>query len=364
MSAYANNFAMDGRGNAMGGTGVVTASYLTAPFYNPALGTIYRQNDDVGMILPGVGIGYVNQDDMLNDVEQIANIIDRPGDYTSTEIEDAFNALNGDQVRSEIGAVAAFAIPNPVISTNLFAKVYNDSYATALIPELADPVDRGESTSLQAVSIGIFEFGVNFAKYANVLGQHMSFGIAPKFQQVYTYVDSWSVDSFDPFSMGGEVESDSGINLDAGALWFYGPLRVGLAGKNLIGKSIKTAQYSEIVGSQPYDIGYTYELTPVYTLGLGYVDDYMSFSVDYDLNSDKRFDGFDDDVKMLRVGAEFDFARQMQLRVGYKSNRLSDEDVYTAGVGVSPFGLFHLDAALNYKSMENIGIYANFLVYY
>jgi hypothetical protein len=362
--AYANNFAMDGRGNGMGGTGVVSATYLTAPFYNPALGTIYRQNDDVGMILPGIGIGYVNQDDMINDVEHIADIIDNPANYSPSEIESAFDALNGDQMRTEIGAIAAFAIPNPYISTNMFAKLYNDSYATSLIPELSDPLDRAESTSVQAVSIGIVEVGVNFAKYANLFGQHMSFGIAPKFQQVYTYVDSGSVNSFDPFATGGELESESGLNIDAGALWFYGPLRVGLAGKNLIGKSIETAQYTEVIGSQTYNIGYTYELTPVYTVGLGYVDDYMSFSVDYDLNSDKRFDAFDDDVKMLRVGAEFDLARQMQLRVGYKSNQLSDEDVYTAGLGISPFGLFHLDAAVNYNSMDNLGIYANFLVYY
>lgn len=160
------------------------------------------------------------------------------------------------------------------------------------------------------------------------------------------------------------MTSESGLNLDAGALWFYGPLRLGIAGKNLLSKSVDTASYTETIGSETYNVGYRYELTPVYTVGAGYVDDYMSFSVDYDIKSDKRFNAFDDDVKMLRVGAEFDLARQAQIRVGYKTNRLSDEEVYTAGLGISPFGLFHLDAAINYKSMDNLGLYANFLVYY
>jgi hypothetical protein len=362
-SVFANNYAVDGRGNGMGGTGVVTASYLTAPFYNPALGTIYRQNDDVGMILPGVGIGYVNQDGLMDDIENLMDVMDQPI-VDPDEVNSALNALSGDQVRTEIGAIAAFAIPNPIVSTNVFTKIYNDTYATPLVPDGSDPVDRAESSAVHAVSVGIFEFGVNFAKYANVLGHHMSFGIAPKFQQIYTYVDSSSLESFEILEMGGEMTSESGLNLDAGALWFYGPLRLGIAGKNLLSKSVDTANYTETIGSETYDVGYRYDLTPVYTVGAGYVDDYMSFSVDYDINSDKRFNAFDDDVKMLRVGAEFDLARQAQIRVGYKTNRLSDEEVYTAGLGISPFGLFHLDAAINYKSMDNLGLYANFLVYY
>ncbi len=365
-AASANNFAVDGRGNGMGGTGVVSASYLTAPFYNPALGAIYRQNDNVGMILPGVGLGYVNQDNLVDDIDNVFNLIDQidSGNVTEGEVSAALDSLNGDQVRTELGAISAFAIPNPIISTNVFMKAYTDTYATPLIPEEGDVQDRAESSAVHAVSVGVLELGVNFAKYATIFGNHFSFGVAPKFQQIYTYVDSSSLESFEIMDMGGEMTSQGSFNIDAGALWFYGPLRVGLAGKNMLGKTVSTARYQETIGGEQYDVGYNYELTPVYTVGAGYVDDYFTFSVDYDLNRDQRFDAFDDDVKMLRVGAEVDLARQLQLRVGYKTNVLSDEDLYTAGVGLSPFGLFHLDASVNYNSMDNFGIYANFLVYY
>ena len=54
--AVAANYAIEARGDAMGGVGVVSANFLTAPFYNPALVAIYRRNDDFVMILPSIGI--------------------------------------------------------------------------------------------------------------------------------------------------------------------------------------------------------------------------------------------------------------------------------------------------------------------
>lgn len=55
-SSYAATYAVEARGDAMGGVGVVSANFLTAPFYNPAITAIYRRNDDVGMIIPFVWI--------------------------------------------------------------------------------------------------------------------------------------------------------------------------------------------------------------------------------------------------------------------------------------------------------------------
>jgi predicted Na+-dependent transporter len=43
LPATAANYAIEARGDAMGGVGVVSANFLTAPFYNPALVAIYRR---------------------------------------------------------------------------------------------------------------------------------------------------------------------------------------------------------------------------------------------------------------------------------------------------------------------------------
>lgn len=55
---FSANYAIEARGDAMGGVGVVSGNFLTGPFYNPALVAIYRRNDDVGMILPSIGLSY------------------------------------------------------------------------------------------------------------------------------------------------------------------------------------------------------------------------------------------------------------------------------------------------------------------
>ena len=64
-SLYAANQVADGRGNAMGNTGVASADYLTAPFYNPALGSSYKVDDDFGILL-SVGVNINDIDDSLN----------------------------------------------------------------------------------------------------------------------------------------------------------------------------------------------------------------------------------------------------------------------------------------------------------
>jgi hypothetical protein len=350
--AYANNFAVDGRGNGMGGTGVVSATYLTAPFYNPALTAVYRRNDQIGMILPGIGITVQDEDNLLDDFMSLQDITD------PTDLEDAVYAMEGDEAKIELGMVAAFAIPNPALPTNFYAKAYTESYLAPDIPDTFDP--DAFNVAVDAVSIGVFEIGMSMAKYANVLGNHMSFGVTPKIQWITTYYQNISLgDNMDLGSLKENANSGSAFNFDAGGLWFYGPLRVGLSGKNLIKREITT----ETVASTGNN--YTYQLTPVYTAGAGYVDDYFTLSVDYDLNEDKKYEDFDDNVKMLRVGFEFDMYGQMQIRGGYKSNMAKEnDDTYTLGLGLSPLGLAHMDFSASYKSMENFGVYANILVSY
>lgn len=43
------------RSDAMGGTGVASAHYLSAPLMNPALLARYSQTDDFGLRLPAIG---------------------------------------------------------------------------------------------------------------------------------------------------------------------------------------------------------------------------------------------------------------------------------------------------------------------
>ncbi|MGF1755833.1 conjugal transfer protein TraF, partial [Vibrio makurazakiensis] len=165
--------------------------------------------------------------------------------------------------------------------------------------------------------------------------------------------------------------ADTMFNMDAGALWFYGPFRVGFSASNLVSRDIqtKTVNYqleSSDGATRSGTVSEAYQMRPLYTVGMGIVGDYATISVDYDLNEEERFTNFDDNTQMLRVGGEIDVLRQLKLRAGYKKNLAYDnaDDTVTAGLGISPLNLFQLDIGASYTNENSMGAYVNFLASY
>ena len=75
LSANAATVVPDGRGNGMGNTGVTTADYVLAPFYNPALVAVYRDSDTFGILLPGIGARIRDTDKTLETVDDLQDAI-------------------------------------------------------------------------------------------------------------------------------------------------------------------------------------------------------------------------------------------------------------------------------------------------
>ncbi|GLO63664.1 conjugal transfer protein TraF [Vibrio sp. MACH09] len=384
--SVAANYSVDARGEAMGGVGVVAGTYLTSPFYNPALAAIYRRNDDVGMLLPAVGLMYSDQDQLQDNAKDLADIIDgidygNPGAITpatEAEINNLLTEMKGDHAKVEAGLSAAFGIPNSFLSMTGFAKAYTEAFVSPEIYDssvLASPINAAQNAELSAmnvVSIGVLEAGLTLAKYQTVFGQHMSFGISPKIQRINTYVYTASVQKYDIKDILKNSTSEAMFNIDVGALWFYGPFRIGISGTNLISRDVATDKITTVLTSQlssaenTITTDFAYQIRPQYTVGAGFVADYFSFSVDYDINEDEKFDKFADNTQWIRVGMEIDVMRQLQLRGGYRKNlAYSDsEGTVTGGVGISPLGLFELDVAVAYTNADAMGGYVNFLATY
>ncbi|MCK6263600.1 conjugal transfer protein TraF [Vibrio sp. ZSDE26] len=378
-SASAANYAIEARGDAMGGVGVVSANFLTAPFYNPALTAIYRRNDDVGMIIPSIGLSYNDEDNMVDDLDTASSLLDSSNPDDIAALQTSLDSLEGDQAKLELGGVVAFAIPNQYVAANVFGKVYTESFAspdiytganTGISPD-ADTLVNAALSTVNAVAIGVTEVGISFAKYQTFLGQHIAFGVSPKLQRIYTYVYSANLNNYDIKDVTENGTGETMFNLDAGFLWFHGPLRIGVAATNLVSRDINTIAYTDTLEysyggttySRDVDIGYAYQMRPQYTIGAGLVADYATISVDYDINEDERFTGFDDNTQWLRVGGEIDIMRQLKLRAGYKRNLAYEDsdDTITAGVGVSPLNLFQLDIGASYTNENSMGVYLNFL---
>ncbi len=383
-SATAANYAIEARGDAMGGVGVVSANFLTAPFYNPALTAIYRRNDDVGMILPSVGVSYNDEEQVIDSFESIADQItsfyDSPSTAGATELQQSLDDINGDTVNLELGGVVSFAIPNQYIAMNVFGKAYlqavvqPDMYSGANTGDSdVDIAVNAELSTVNAVSIGVTEAGISLAKYQNFLGQHIALGISPKIQRIYTLV--YNTD-FANFSIDNIAENRTGetmFNMDAGMIWFYGPFRVGLSGTNLISRDIETKTISKtLTASDPsstsrdINLSYYYKMRPQFTVGAGIVADYFTLSVDYDLREEDRFTSFDDNKQMLRVGGEVDILRQLKFRAGWNRNLAytDSEDTLTAGLGINLLGLVQLDVGASYTNADAMGAYVNFLANY
>ncbi|MET2954913.1 conjugal transfer protein TraF [Vibrio harveyi] len=356
-AASAATYAIEARSNAMGGVGTVSASYLTAPFFNPALTAIYRRNDDAGMIVPSFGINYNDQNGLIDEIERIGKITD------PAEIAKGLNGINGQKMDFDIGGVVAVGIPNKFLSATAYGKLYTESFVQ---PEVNDVTDI-DKNYVRGVSIGVAEAGISLAKYANFMNQHLSFGITPKLQRIYTYSYATSFASFDTKDLRENETAETMFNLDAGALWFFGPYRLGISAKNLIGRDVKTKAFTFTQGGNNYNINsYEYSMRPLYTVGAGYVADYFSFSVDYDLNEEKKFSTFDDNTQMIRAGFEIDVLRQLALRGGYMKNlaRSDDEGTITAGIGLSPLNLIEVDIAAQYTNEDAMGASINFLATY
>lgn len=366
-NADAANYAIEARGDAMGGVGVVSANYLTAPFYNPALVAVYRRNDDAGMILPSVGLSYDDQDKLVKSFSDIADLINTNNLALDSELEAALNAIDGKVINADVGGVVAFGIPNRYISANIFGKAYSEIYAAPRIENNCPnsspgssqcTFERAQNSGINAVSIGVTEVGISLAKYQHFLGQHMAIGITPKLQRIYTFL---FVTDFENYELKDLLDNGTGettFNIDAGAVWFYGPYRFGIAASNLISRDIKTKEISSVQ--------YDYQIRPQVTLGAGLVADYATLSVDYDLNVDRRFSNFADDTQMLRVGGEVDIMRQLKLRVGYKKNLAYSgrEGTITAGIGLSPLNIVQLDIGASYTNENAMGAFVNFLASY
>lgn len=385
-TAVAANYAIEARGDAMGGVGVVSANFLTAPFYNPALTAIYRRNDDVGMITPSFGLSYSDEHMMVDDLDKAAGLIDKAigGDYSNiSELGTTLNALEGDIAKLEFGGVVAFAIPNRYVAANVFGKAYAESFAQTDIYKGANsgidpalnPAINAELSAVNAVGVGVTEVGISLAKYQTFLGQHISFGITPKLQRIYTYVYSANLNNYDIKDIRDNGTGETMFNMDAGFLWFYGPLRVGFAATNLVSRDINTQELAgssvtskiDATQSRTFDpVSYSYQMRPLYTVGVGLVADYATISVDYDLNEEEGYTNFNDNTQMLRVGGEIDIMRQLKLRAGWNRNLAYDnlDDTVTAGIGLSPLNLFQLDIGASYTNENSMGAYINFLTSY
>lgn len=357
LTANAATVVPDGRGNGMGNTGVTTADYVLAPFYNPALVAVYRDSDTFGILLPGIGARIRDTDKTLETVDDLQDAIKQfESNPSSPGIEATINGYL-DQLADDKplgvngGVVASVALPLNAFSTNLFLRGYADVIAKTDISSSSNTQTRYENSRVDMIAFGYSEFGVAVAKRMTLAGQDVSLGISPKFQTMRTYKQALTVEDFDLSDYDQSETKENAFNLDLGAVWFYEQFRAGIAIKDLFSQELQTLDISGVS---------TYKLDTQVTVSGAYALDYFVATVDWDLTKQERFTDQNDDTQFLRFGIEGNAMGWAQLRAGYEID-LEDtlDNSITAGIGISPGDLVSLDLAGSYAGDNQYGISGN-----
>ena len=226
-------------------------------------------------------------------------------------------------------------------------------YWESLVP-LGHPDDaaiRGalSGTSLpdlgsEAVAIGanVTQVGLAFAKKFDIGPNGLSLGFTPKVQRIEVLniavgLDDDADDISDDFSDSKYRSDDTAVNFDLGAAFH--------ASENwTFGLAVRDVMGSDLASKTTSGRTFTYDLSPVVTAGAAYNGETITVAADVDLTQHERF-GRGDESQFLRVGAEAGW-EWAQFRVGYQMD-IEDgtNDIATAGIGFSPFGVLHMDLA-------------------
>lgn len=360
-SVHAASTWTDARNDAMGGTGVASSGYVAAALVNPALMTRHDASDNIGIILPGIGALVSDPDNLQDGFERVKDNWDRLSDSVGSgnsasqaaELNKALQGVSGNSGRASAGVSAVIAIPNDTLPFAVVVKGWGQAKASAKVTEhdlaYLDAVQSGifspsqgdlnQMTSrAEGVAVLVSEYGLAMAHQFTLAGTPVSVGITPKFQRVDTWNYNVSINNYSTsdFHNGEWKRSESGGNVDIGfAAQLTPEWTLGLTGQNLVSRDVETR---EINGLKD-----TFQIHPQATAGTSWSNGFIELATDVDLTPTSGF-ASDEKAQFAGVGAELNAWDWAQLRSGYRVDmRNSGNNVFTAGIGISPFNVIHLD---------------------
>lgn len=248
----------------------------------------------------------------------------------TSQVSDADLALLDDYIAA-MNALAGGASPQTV------AAQYPDLINTD--GSLKDPTaSLTSSADVSALAIG--EWGMAFAKEYSFWGQAVSFGVTPKLMRVDAYRDDANFNN----SANGNVDnsiskfSDTkstyiNFNADIGiAAIFAEHYRVGIAIKDAVTHDFAIHQEADpVTGVAPPDL--IVKLRPRSRMGLAYVNERLSFGVDYDLEESIPMAN-EAPSQDMSIGGEYRVFDGLAIRLGYRQDQTGlRENATSAGIG-------------------------------
>ena len=359
---------------------------FTSSLSNPALLTKFRNDNDVFFSL---NIGLMasdkynvidtaenisdNLDKLADDIngmslqiiqspEQVKNYNDDLNQQVDNIIAD-FESIDGKIVKIRNGVNLQIIISNQLFSFGLFTNQYSRiggvmDYSENDEKILNDAILSGDldlkdlESATTAVGYSIAEAGF-MAGYPVVTHTNydLSVGAKLKYQRIDLYYNRVQISDFDDddFEITNDenITKKSGTNIDLGLYINWGEERqwhAALVRNNLIKQTVHHVEQNLI-----------FTLENSTSFGLSYQNSWVSLATDIDLNDREQFVSIEPS-KYAGVGAEFRFYEHIQFRLGYRTDLNNvDGDIYTAGIGISPWEVFAVDIAAFTGDSDTIG---------
>ncbi|MCK7631393.1 conjugal transfer protein TraF [Shewanella sp. JNE10-2] len=371
-ATWANSF--DARKDAMGGVGVASAHYSAATPVNPALVAKYNESDDFSFVLPSIGAQGTDKDKLIDNIDNIKDAYDAfrigANSATANKLASELAAVDGKLAMVNVGVNVQVAVPNKLVSLGFMANGYASAMVGADVAQsdldyLQDVIDgtsaADPSRSLDSQALGVValvqDYGVALAHQFELMDMPLYVGVTPKVQKVETYNYSATITDYDDSDLSDDQyrSSDSGFNADLGLALDAGNMTYGLAVRNLVSRDVDTATVNGAT--------YTYQISPVATLAAAYRTDWLTAAIELDVNKSKAWLGKDESMfaaveesQFAAVGVEFNAFDWAQIRAGFRSDIAGEQpDLFTAGFGLSPWSVFHLDLAGQVGSDKAVG---------
>ncbi|WP_312776929.1 conjugal transfer protein TraF [Pseudescherichia sp.] len=408
--AGAANTWAEARSDAMGGTGVASASYGSGVLINPALLAKAKPDDNVTVILPSVQAQITDKDNLQDEIDDINDKVDYYDDVidnlttaqiianplgtidqfqgAARDLADELDFLKGKTAHANAAAGIAVSIPNDVLSFAFVTKAYaharvssaidqqdinylrniqnSDLVAAgvalnaALSPSGSDEITRNLNSTASGRAAIVSDYGVAVARQFQFGDVPVSIGVTPKLQKTWLFNYTTSIYDYDSsdFNSSRYRNDDTGFNIDAGIAADFGDnWTVGLSGQNLISRDIDTKDIQIRNGRTGEVRNYkdTYQISPVVTAGLAWHTDLVTLSADGDVTETKGFKS-EEASQYVGVGAEVRPLDWLAVRAGYRADvKGDDSNVATAGIGFAPFNRVHVDLMGLYGEDETWG---------
>ncbi|HAK6119428.1 TPA: conjugal transfer protein TraF [Salmonella enterica] len=361
-NASAATSYFEARNDAMGGTGVASSHYGVAPLANPALLTKHDSRDDFSLLLPSVGVQFSDPDDISNKADDIKadwDAFDRAVDsnygvkQAAGNLKRRLQEFRNIHADAQAGVSAVAAMPNDTLPFALMIKSYGTANVDGKVSDAdldyLEKVANGTITNVDKNALTsraygraavITDIGISFAKELETAGQKWSLGLTPKYQRVDLFNYNVTVQDYDKHDFDSDQyhSTKNGFNADIGA---YTDLNanwtLGLVVQNIVPRSIDSKEVNGVTE--------TFKIRPQATTGVSWHNSLFTTALDVDLTPASGFTS-DNKRQFASVGAEFNAWKWAQLRAGYRQNMASDSgSAFTAGVGISPFDVVHLDVS-------------------